>query len=112
MGNSNNIAGNNLVDGVFADGTQINLTTSWAVGTEYEHYWTPRLRTAAVTGFVSVNYDQNAKNLICAGAPGYSLGIFPTIPNTPVQGLQNNSLGSGIASKTNMPPGFVNGWSP
>jgi hypothetical protein len=112
MRNGNNIAGNNIVDGLFADGTQVDLSTAWAVGTEYEHYWTPRLRTAAVAGFVAINYDQNAKNLICAGAPGYSLGIAPTTPNTPVLGLQNNSLGSGIASKNGMPSGFVNGWSP
>ena len=79
----------------------------------YEHYWTPRLRTAFSAGYVSVeSYDQNAKNLICAGAPGYSTGFLPSAPNTPVLGLQNNSLGSGIASKTNQPGGFVNGWSP
>jgi hypothetical protein len=42
-------------------------------------------RNALRHGLVAENYDQNAKNLICAGAPGYSLGVFPTIPNTPVQ---------------------------
>jgi hypothetical protein len=112
MRSGNNIAGSNVLDGVFADGTKIELSKEWAAGVEYEHYWTPRLRTAAVAGFVSVNYDQAAKDLICAGAPGYSLGFDPFSPNTPLIGTQNNSLGSGIASKTNMPRGFVNGWSP
>jgi len=108
----NNIAGSTTVDGVFADGTKIFETKAWAVGAEYEHFWTPRLRTAAVAGFVSINYSQDQKDLICAGAPGYSLGFNPLAPNTPLIGTKNNSLGGGLPSKTNMPVGFVNGWSP
>jgi hypothetical protein len=110
--NGNNFGAATVIDGVFADGTQIEQTKEWAAAAAYEHYWTPRLRTSATAGYVSINYDQNAKDLICAGAPGFSTGFLPGAPNTPVLGLQNNSLGSGIASKVNQPGGFVNGWSP
>jgi Porin subfamily len=108
----NNIGTSNLLDGVFADGTQIDLTKEWSAAAEYEHYWTPKLRTAVSGGYVSISYDQNAKELICAGAPGYSLGFQPGAPNTPLLGTKNNSLGNGIASKTNQPGGFINGWAP
>jgi hypothetical protein len=112
MRNGNSFAASNLVDGIFADGTAISLTKEWAAAAEYEHYWTPKLRTSLQGGFVAINYTQDEKNLICAGSPGYSTGFLPGAPNTPVLGLQNNSLGSGVASKTNQPGGFVNGWSP
>lgn len=110
--NGSNFAAGSLQDGLFADGTKISLTTAWAAAAEYEHYWTPRLRTAVQGGFVSVNYTQEEKNYACAGAPGYGTGFLPNAPNTPVLGLPNNSLGSGTASKTNQPTNFVNGWSP
>ncbi len=110
--NGNKFGASTLVDGVFADGTQIEQTKEWAAAAAYEHYWTPRLRTSATIGYVSINYDQTAKDLICAGSPGYSLGFNPGNPAGSVQGLQNNSLGSGIASKSGQPAGFLNGWSP
>jgi hypothetical protein len=110
--NGSYFAASNLVDGIFADGTPVYQTKSWAAEIMGEHFWTPRLRTSVFAGMVGVQYDQAAKDLICAGAPGYSLGFLPTTPNTPLIGTKNNSLGSGIASKTNMPLGFVNGWSP
>jgi hypothetical protein len=112
MRNGSNFAAGTLVDGIFADGRQIDLSTAYSIGAEYEHYWTPKLRTAVQGGYFGIHYDQDQKNLVCAGAPGFGTGFMPNAPNTPILGLPNNSLGAGVPSKTNQPTNFVNGWSP
>ncbi len=80
MRNGSFIGGGSTLDGIYADGTQIDQSTEWSWAAEYEHFWTPKLHTAVQGGYVSINYDQTATNLICAGAPGF--------------GPMNNSLGS------------------
>jgi hypothetical protein len=98
MRNGSSFGGGSTADGIYADGTQIDLSTSWSLVGMYEHFWTPKLHTAVQGGFVAISYDQNERNLICAGAPGF--------------GRPNNSLGSAIASATGAPANFINGWSP
>jgi len=98
MRNGSFIGGGSTLDGIYADGTQIDQSTEWSWAAEYEHFWTPKLHTAVQGGYVSINYDQTATNLICAGAPGF--------------GPMNNSLGTSIASTVGQPLTFTNGWAP
>ena len=53
-----------LTDGVFDTGTSIELTTVWGVNGFYQHFWNPRWRTSLHGGYVKVDYDTAATNII------------------------------------------------
>ena len=59
-----------IADGVFANGTQIELTKVWSALAGYEHIWNPKWRTAIGGGYVSVDYNGTANNLMLARIPG------------------------------------------
>jgi Porin subfamily len=59
-----------IADGVFGNGTQIELTRVWSALAAYEHIWNPKWRTAVGGGYVDVHYDGAARNLINARLPG------------------------------------------
>ena len=59
-----------IADGVFANGTQIELTKVWSALAAYEHIWNPKWRTAVGGGYVNVDYNGTATNLINAQLPG------------------------------------------
>jgi hypothetical protein len=73
-------AGNNagfgwITDGVYAGsavagtGTDVELTTVWGVNGFVQHVWNPKWRTSVYGGYVEVDYNSNAKAIICpAGA--------------------------------------------
>jgi len=89
-GGSGKIGYGTSLDGVFANGTGISQSTEWAAWAAYEHFWTPRLHTAIQGGLVGITYDQDAKNLMCAGAPGFTAN--------PHQSLGFSLAGSNIIS--------------
>lgn len=70
-----------LVDGVFATGTSIELTSGWALQAGIQHYWTPSLRTSLWGGYMAINYNATATALICATPVG-SIGWGPLITAT------------------------------
>src|SRR5262249_54546857 len=54
-------AGNNLAvawmsDGIFVNGSSIELTTIWTVGAGFTHFWSPTFATAIGGNFANVNY--------------------------------------------------------
>jgi hypothetical protein len=53
-----------LADGVFANGTQVELTRVWSALAFYEHIWGPKWRTSWFGGYVNVDYGSAATNLI------------------------------------------------
>jgi Porin subfamily len=53
-------------DGVFANGTEIELTRAWSVNAGYQHIWNPKWRTSIFGGYVNIDYGSNATALICA----------------------------------------------
>ena len=58
-----------IADGVFANGTQIELTKVWSALAGYEHIWNPKWRTSVGGGYVNVDYNGTATNLILARTP-------------------------------------------
>src|SRR6202158_4076806 len=53
-------------DGVFALGTEVELTRVWSAQAAYQHIWNPRWRTSWFGGYVNIDYNANATALICA----------------------------------------------
>jgi hypothetical protein len=68
-----------VADGVFGNGTQVELTQAWSALAFYEHIWNPKWRTAVGGGYVSVDYNANATNLILQRTPGAAAacGVAP-----------------------------------
>lgn len=52
-------------DGVFDNGTGIELTRSWSAYAWIQHYWTPALRTSLYGGYGAVDYNNNATAILC-----------------------------------------------
>lgn len=82
-GNGNSVGLGWLADGIFANQTQVELTTVWSFYGGYEHLWTPKWRTAVYGGFVGVDYDATAQNMICGNSTGTPVqatggGLFPS----------------------------------
>lgn len=74
---SNTLAAGWLTDGVFLNRTGIELTTTWTVGSGYEHHWTPSLKTSIFGAYTQVLYDSTARsywasNVCPTGAAGQS----------------------------------------
>jgi porin-like protein len=59
-----------IADGVFNTGTDIELTRVWSALAAYEHVWNPKWRTAWGGGYVNVDYNGAATNIINARLPG------------------------------------------
>jgi hypothetical protein len=95
---SQNVAYTNDFDGVYANGTRMYQSDVWAAFAGYEHFWTPRLHSTLWGGMSAINWGQSAKNLMCAGAPGF--------------GIPNNALGFAVNTAVGAPSGFINGWAP
>jgi hypothetical protein len=48
-------------DGVYVNGSGIDLTTSWRVAAGYQHHWTPTLDTSIYAGYSQTLYDAQAQ---------------------------------------------------
>jgi hypothetical protein len=64
-----------LTDGVFVDGSSIELTTVWTVAAGYEHYWTPKVKTSITGAYTNVSYNAAATSWLqtqlgCGGVIG------------------------------------------
>ena len=62
-----------ISDGVFGTGTDIELTRVWSALAFYEHIWNPHWRTAWGGGYVNVDYNGAATDLINASLPAGSV---------------------------------------
>lgn len=61
-GSGNQISLGWKTDGVYVNGSGINLTTGWAIGMAYEHYWLPNLSTTVFGGRSIVEYNDTVIN--------------------------------------------------
>jgi hypothetical protein len=64
-GSGNNVGVGYATDGVFANGSQIELTEAWGAVAAYQHYWSAQWRTSVIGGYAKINYNDTAKGLLC-----------------------------------------------
>jgi hypothetical protein len=53
-----------LSDGIFTNGSGIELTRAWGIAGAYEHVWSPRWRTSLYGGYVNIDYNGTATGII------------------------------------------------
>ena len=68
------------VDGVFDNGTGIELTTVWNVIAFYEHVWNRRWKTSLYGGYVQVDYNAAATRIINSHLPGAAGTVVCGVP--------------------------------
>jgi Porin subfamily len=78
---SNSLGVGWISDGVFANGTEVELTRAWSINAGYQHIWNPKWRTSIFGGYVNIDYNSNATALICANRVG---GVAPFLAAQPV----------------------------
>ncbi|HEX4557126.1 MAG TPA: porin [Xanthobacteraceae bacterium] len=73
-----------LTDGVFDADTAVELTTVWGINGFYQHFWNPKWRTSLYGGYVQVDYNAAATNMINArfGAGGATACAAPAAAAT------------------------------
>jgi hypothetical protein len=80
-GSGNTVSMNYTADGVYVNGSQIELTNGFNWALAYQHYWNPQWRTAIVGGQAYTWYSQTAQSMLCgttAGSAGFALyGLIP-----------------------------------
>jgi Porin subfamily len=92
-GSSNSVAIGYAVDGVFTNGTGVELTQGWSVAAAYQHFWSPQWRTSVIGGFAQVNYDSTARGYLCSTQNTTpSSGVFGAISSTIANCNPNFSL--------------------
>jgi hypothetical protein len=67
MGTGNELAFAQISDGVFINGSGLELTTTWTVGGAYEHYWSPILKSSFYGTYTQVSYNSTATTYLCGG---------------------------------------------
>jgi len=65
FGSGNRLAVGWMSDGVFVNGSRIELTTAWAAGLGYEHSWSPSFSTAIFGAYEGVRYNRAAGAYFC-----------------------------------------------
>ena len=70
-----------MANGVFDNGTNVELTQVWSALAGYQHIWNPHWRTAIGGGYVSINYSDAAKNMIVSRMPNslQACGVGPAV---------------------------------
>jgi hypothetical protein len=69
-GSGNNLGMAYAPDGVFVNGSQVDLTEAWSVSAAYQHYWSPQWRTSVIGGYSQINFDSFAQGMLCGTAGG------------------------------------------
>jgi hypothetical protein len=65
-----------ISDGVFVNGSEVELTRSWSINAGYQHIWNPKWRTSVFGGYVNIDYGSNATAFICDPAVRARIGQF------------------------------------
>jgi hypothetical protein len=53
-----------VTDSIYDTGTNVELTTVWGINAVAQHLWTPKWRTSLYGGYIEVDYNGNATNII------------------------------------------------
>jgi hypothetical protein len=102
FGGGNTAAMGYATDGVYVNGSQIELTDSFAWSAGYQHYWNAQWRTGTLLGQSFTKYSSTAQSMLC-GTAAASAAQFGFIFNTA------NPIGTGgfgQAGLSNCSPNF------
>jgi hypothetical protein len=80
FGPGNRLAVGWMLDGVYVNGSRIELTTAWATGLGYEHAWSPVLRTSIFGAYEQIHFNSTARTYFC-GFNGASAIASITLTN-------------------------------
>ena len=69
-----------LMDGIYGNSGEIELTRAWGIYASWEQVWNPKWKTSIYGGWTSVSYDDNAKALIAASTCGNQAGAGSFLP--------------------------------
>jgi hypothetical protein len=79
-GSGNSVGLGYAVDGVFLNGSGVELTRVWSASAAYQHYWNPQWRTSVIGGFAQVDYSNTAQSFLCGTQNTTPLaGVFGAI---------------------------------
>src|SRR6185369_8181982 len=80
FGGGNTVAMGVITDGVFVNGGQFQLTTTWTAGAGYEHFWLPNVSTTLWGTYTQTRYNDNVINsgLFCGGGGAVAQNIILT----------------------------------
>jgi hypothetical protein len=68
------------VDGLYDTGTPIELTRAYSINGAAQHIWSMKWKTSVYGGYVKVEYDQNATNIINSHLPGAAGTVVCGVP--------------------------------
>jgi len=71
----NNVAVAWLTDGVYVNGSSVELTTAWSIVAAYEHNWSPSFKTSLYGAYLKVDYNANATAFFSAGCGRTGNGV-------------------------------------
>jgi hypothetical protein len=94
----NNLAVGWLTDGVYVNGSSIELTTAWSVQAGYDHHWSPSVNTTLFAGYANISYDATAKK--------YFAGALCGAAGTAAVAQTAVSFGLGVAGANNCNPNW------
>ena len=102
-----------LMDGIYGNSGEIELTRAWGIYASWEQVWNPKWKTSIYGGWTSVSYDDNAKALIAASTCGNQAGAGNLLPGafttTAIANFSTQQSGS-ITNVTNCDPNWQLGW--
>src|SRR5262249_28548268 len=94
FGANNTVALGFITDAIYLNGGQLQLTTTWAAGVGYEHFWLPNFSTTVYSTYSQTRYNDAviASRIFCGGGgaavqqinssgacdPGFNLWIIGT----------------------------------
>jgi hypothetical protein len=62
-----------VLDGVYTNGSSIDLSTAWDVSAYYEHYWTPQWRTSLFANYSTISYGAGGNAALIANLSSVAL---------------------------------------
>jgi hypothetical protein len=79
FGANNAVALGAITDGVYINGGQIELTTTWTAGAGWEHFWLANFSTAVYGTYTQVRYNDTVinSNLFCNSNGAVAQNIVP-----------------------------------
>jgi hypothetical protein len=88
---------------VFDTGTEVQLTRAWSINAAYQHIWNAKWRTSVFGGYVKIDYNGTATDIINSHLPG-AAGTRPC--NVPVAGAVFPPINIPVGSGNSCNPDF------